>query len=37
MHLLRVQGFCFTRRRMSRIQAFTAPFVPSMQIIPPTP
>lgn len=27
-----VQGFCFARRRMSRIQAFAAPFVPSMQL-----
>lgn len=31
MHLLRVQGFCFTRQRMSRTQALKARFVPSMQ------
>lgn len=36
LHLLRVQGFYFTRRRISRIQAFTACFVPFMQFIQPT-
>jgi hypothetical protein len=28
-----VQGFCFARRRISQAQAFTAAFLPSMQII----
>jgi hypothetical protein len=27
-----VQGFCFARRRISQAQAFTAAFLPSMQI-----
>lgn len=31
LHLLRVQGFYFTRRRISHAQAFTAAFLSSMQ------
>lgn len=32
LHLLRVQGFYFVRRQYSLIQAFTARFVPLMQL-----
>lgn len=35
LHLLRVQGFCFTLLQYSRIQAFTAAFLPSMQLYRP--
>jgi hypothetical protein len=37
LHLLRVQGFYFALLQYNPIQAFTARFTPSMQIIPPTP
>ena len=36
LHLLRVHGFYFSLRQCSLIQAFTAPFVSPMQVIPPT-
>jgi hypothetical protein len=32
LHLLRVQGFYFARRRISHAQAFTVVFLPSMQL-----
>lgn len=35
LHLLRVQGFCFALLQYRRIQAFTACFVPSMQLYHP--
>ena len=35
MHLLRVQGFCFALLQYSHIQAFTAPFMLSMQLYRP--
>ena len=35
LHLLRVQGFYFALLQYSRIQAFTARFVPSMQLYCP--
>lgn len=36
LHLLRVQGFYFSLLQYSHIQAFTAAFISSMQVIPPT-
>lgn len=35
LHLLRVQGFYFAMLQYSRIQAFTAAFIPSMQLYRP--
>jgi hypothetical protein len=37
LHPLRVQGFYFALLQYNHIQAFIACFVPSMQVIPPTP